>query len=217
MRFITPAPLAYIFITLVASLSVSARVGETQDEFERRILQPSVGKFVPKDKNADPSREEEIQQQQPFNQFKVNFPEGTRERKYWKSAVPNMLSNENGWKIHVFFLSGRSVMEAYQRVGDSLNEFEIQIILRANQGVSEWHKVESDSAEAQASVIGCDYQLADGTMKARIVGDWLMVYSAKLDAHLKEQIKLSEAARASQHEEKVRQQQLNAPATTSGF
>lgn len=217
MRFFTPAPLACVLASLAVALPAIARVGETQDEFERRLLQPSVGKFVPKEKNPDPAKEEEILRQQPFNEARTHFPDGVRERKYWKSAVPNVLSNDNGWRVHIFFQDNRSVLEAYQRVGDSLSQFEIQNILRANQGASEWQKVEPDTLEAKASAIGCDYQLADGTLRARVVGNWLLVYSASLDAHVKEQIRIIEERRLSQQQERVRTQQLTAPSSTSGF
>ncbi len=217
MRFPTPAPLACVLLSLVASIQASARVGETQDEFERRILQPAIGKFVPREKNPDPAKEEEAMRQQPFNDVRGHFPDGIRERKYWKSAVPNVLSNDNGWRVHVFFQNNRSLMEAYQRVGDTLSDFEVQNILRANQGTSEWRKVEADSDEAKASAIGCDYVLADGTLRARIVDNWLLVYSTKLDAYVKDQLRLNDETRASQQADRVRQQQLNAPGSTSGF
>lgn len=217
MRLFTPALVACMLATLSASITASARVGETQEEFERRLLQPAIGKFIPREKNPDPAREEEILRQQPFNQVRVHFPDGIRERKYWKSAVPNVLSNDNGWRVHVFFHDNVSVLEAYQRVGDSMNEFEIQNILRANQGTSEWQRVEPDSIEATSSVIGCDYQLADGTLRARVVKGWLIVYSVKLDDYVKEQLRVSEEKRRTQEEERVRQQQSSAPNSTSGF
>jgi len=217
MRFTTPAFFACVLMSLAACLQVSARVGETQEEFERRLLQPAVGKFVPKEKNPDPAKEEEILRQQPFNDVRAHFPAGTRERKYWKSAVPNVLSNENGWRVHVFFQDDLSVLEAYNRVGDTLSEFEVQNILRANQGSSEWRVVEPDSLEARASVIGCTYELADGTRRARVVGNWLLVYSTRLDAHVKEQLRIIEENRTSQQSERVRLQQQTASGSTSGF
>jgi hypothetical protein len=217
MRFTTPLPLACVLVSLLASVPASARVGETQDEFEKRLLQPSVGKFVLRDKNPDPAKEEEILRQQPFNDVRIHFPAGTRERKYWKSAVPNVLSNEDGWRVHVFFEDSRSVMEAYQRVGDTLNEFEIRNILRANQGASEWRKIEPESLESRASAIGCDYQLADGSLRARVVNGWLLVYSTKLDNHVKEQLRIIDEKRSNQQNERVRNQQISAPGSTSGF
>lgn len=217
MRYPRFAPLACVLIALLPALPSHARVDETQDEFERRLLQPFVGKFVMREKNPDPVKEEETLRQQPFNGVKAHFPSGVRERRYWKSAVPNMLSNENGWRVHVFFHEGRSVLEAYQRVGDTLSEFEIQIILRANQGSSEWRKVEPESLETKSSAIGCDYQLADGSLRARVTGDWLMVYSVKLDSHVREQLRLIQQSNLHQQEERERLRQIAAPGSTAGF
>lgn len=217
MRFPTPAPMAYVVLSLIVALQASARVGETQEEFEKRLLQPSIGKFIPREKNPDPAREEEALRQQPFNDFRSHFPDGVKERKYWKSAVPNVLSNENGWRVHVFFQNNHSVMEAYCRVGDSLSDFEVQNILRANQGTSTWIKTDPDSPEAHASALGCDYRLADGTLQAHVVGNWLMVYSTQLDVYVKNQLRIQEEARASQQQEHREEQKVNAPASTAGF
>jgi hypothetical protein len=213
----TPFRLACLLACLSAVTFVQARVGETQDELERRLFQPAIGKFLPREKNPDPYKEEEMLRQQPFNQVRPYFPASARERKYWKSAVPNVLSNDNGWRLHVFFQDSVSILEAYQRVGDTLSEFEIQNILRANQGSSEWRKVERESLEAQTSVIGCDYQLADGSLRARVVGNWIMVYSAKLDSYVKEQVRIASENKNLQEEERSRLQQLTAPSSTAGF
>jgi len=194
-----------------------ARVGEPKDDLERRLLRPFVGKFIPREKNPDAAKEAEILRQQPFNEARSHFPPGIRERKYWKSAVPNMLSNENGWRIHVFFNDNVSVLEAYQRVGDALNEFEIQNILRANQGASEWRRIDPDSLEAKASAIGCTHQSADGTLRAKVAGDWLMVYSTALDSYVKEQLRLAEENRVRQQEELNKVRQSTAPGSTDGI
>jgi hypothetical protein len=201
----------------VAAISCQARVDETQDDFERRLFQPFVGKFIPREKNPDPVKEEELVRQQPFNEVRVHFPAGIRERKYWKSAVPNVLSNDNGWRVHVFYHENRSALEAYQRVGDTLNDFEIQNILRANQGDSEWQKVEPESLETKASAIGCNYQLANGNLRAKVIGNWLLVYSAKLDAHVKEQQRIMLENLTAQQSERIKHQQTTAAGSTSGF
>jgi hypothetical protein len=213
----TPLSLACLLAWLSVASFVPARVGETQDDLERRLFQPAIGKFLPREKNPNPYHEDELVRQQPFNQVRAYFPPSVRERKYWKSAVPNVLSNDNGWRLHVFFQDNVSVLEAYQRVGETLSEFEIQNILRANQGASEWQKVGRDSLEAQMSIIGCDYQLADGSLRARIVGNWLLVYSVKLDAYAKEQVRLASENQNLQEEERSRLQQLTAPSSTAGF
>lgn len=217
MRFTTPLPLACVVISLFSTSIASARVGETQEEIERRLFQPSVGKFLPREKNPDPAREQELLRQQPFFEFRHLFPSSIREGKYWKSAVPNMLSNENGWRVHVFYHDGRSSLEAYQRVGETLSEFEIENILRAHQGASEWLKVEPDSLEAHASAIGCQYQLSDGSLRARVLNGWLMVFSTRLDTYVKEQQRMLLENQSTQQGERLKQQQATASASTSGF
>ena len=217
MRFTAPSPLISILISLAAPAITSARVGETQEEIEHRLFQPFVGKFVPREKNPDPAREQEMLRQQPFFEFRHLFPASIREGKYWKSAVPNMLSNENGWRVHVFYHDGRSALEAYQRVGETLSEFEIENILRAHQGASEWLKVEPDSLEFRASAIGCQYQLSDGSLRARIINGWLMVFSSRLDAYVKEQRRMLLENQTTQQSERLKQQQASASGSTSGF
>lgn len=217
MRFVTPAFLVCVLSWSMSLTPAEARIGESQEEFERRLLRPDVGKFLPRERNPDPLREAEILRQQPFNDVRVHFPAGTREGKYWKSAVPNVLSNDNGWRVHVFFHENCSSLEAYQRVGDALSEFEIRNILTVNQGTSEWRRVEPESPEAKASVIGCDYQLVDGTRRARVVGNWLLVYATTLDEHVRDQMRTLAENRARAHKERLRQQQEAAPGSTSGF
>ena len=194
-----------------------ARLGETKEEFEHRLLQPFVGKFIPRDKNADPAQEAELLRQQPFNDLRVFFPSEIKERKYWKSAVAKQLSNDSGWRVHVFYLENRSVMEAYQRVGDSLSEFEIQNILKANQGGSGWNKTSPESMEGQASAIGYDYQLADGSLRAKVQGNWLMVFTTALDSMIVRQRRSAEETRAAAQEEQQKLRQAKAPESTSGF
>lgn len=217
MRFTTPLPLACVLMSLAASTGVSARIGETQEEIERRLFQPSVGKFLPREKNPDPAKEQEALRQLPFHEFRHLFPGSIREGKYWKSSVPNMLSNENGWRVHIFYHDGRSSLEAYQRVGDTLSEFEIENILRANQGSSEWVKIEPDSLESRASAIGCQYQLSDGSLRARVINGWLMVFSTRLDTYVKEQQRMLLENQSTQQGERLKQQQATASASTSGF
>jgi hypothetical protein len=217
MRFTTPLPLVCAVLGFASPLAILARVGETQEELERRLFQPFIGKFQPREKNPDPFKEEEALRHQPFHEFRPLFPPSIREGKYWKSSVPNVLSNENGWRMHVFYHDGRSALEAYQRVGDTLNEFEIQNILNAHQGASEWRKIEPDTLEARASAIGCHYQLADGSLRAKVINGWLLVFSVRLDAYVKEQQRMLMENQTAQKGERLKQQQATASASTAGF
>lgn len=217
MRLPAPAPFVIALLLLSAAPASFARIGETQADFDRRILQPDVGKLTPKRKSSDAAKEEQLLRQQPFFSTREHFPPGIRERLYWKSAVPRMLSNENGWRVHVFFLETRSVLEAYLRVGDTLNEFEVQNILRANQGASAWREVDPESDEAAAAPLGASFALVDGTLKARVAGNWLMIYSSKLEVYVKEQLRVLREKEALQQTERVRAQQMTAPESTAGF
>jgi len=214
-----------VALTLVAGClgagasRAQARIGETQEEFERRLLQPFVGKFIPRDKNPDPARDEALRLEQPFNEARIYFPADIKERKYWKSAVAQQLSNENGWKLHVFFSENRSVLEAYQRVGEELSEFEVTTILNASQGDSKWVKTTDDSGATGAapSALGYDYERADGKQRARVRGAWLMVYSTEFDRVLQGQRRAAEASAAVEAEERRKDRQKRAPETTAGF
>lgn len=202
---------------VLSLVPVQARLGETREEFERRLLQPFVGKFIPRDKNPDAAQEAEILRQEPFNDFRVLFPADTREGKYWKSAVVRQLSNESGWRVYVFYSDNRSVFEAYQRVGDSLCEYEILNILKANQGGSEWKKILPEAMEGQISAIGYDYQRADGNLRAKVQGNWLMVYTTALDSMMVKQKRIAEETKAADLEKQQKLRQEKAPESTAGF
>lgn len=196
------------FAALIACVPLQARVGETQDGVERRILQPNVGKTYFKSK-ANPKdregRDEERarlreEKEQPFNTVKDFFPANS-EGVYLKSAVSGQLNSENAWKIHVFYVGGRSALEAYKRVGEPLNEFEVRALLSVNRGSSSWKKSSSDGGGTDG--IGYDYELEDGSLRARQQGNWLMIYTVKLDLYVIEQQK---AAKELRDKEKAKQQ-----------
>jgi hypothetical protein len=201
------------------SVSVHARVGETQDVVERRILQPNLGKmfFKPRDRDT-PAAERERQREereQPFHAVKTFFPADTKEGIYWKSALANQLSNENGWKVHVFYLGGRSVLEAYRREGQGLNEFEVRALLAANRGASSWKRVSSEGGGVNG--IGYEYELEDGSLRAKQQGNWLMIFSTRLDTYVVEQQKVAKELRDRETEKLKLEQQSKAPESVMGF
>jgi hypothetical protein len=205
------AALCAVVIFLCFDLPVFARVGETQDVIERRMLQPNLGKvfFRSKDKDAKEEKERlKEEREQIFNDAQKFFPDDTRESVYWKSALANKMSSENGWKVHVFYMGGRSSLEAYRRVGESLNEFEVRALLAVNRGNSVWKKV--DQKGGGINGIGSDYELEDGSMRAKQKGDWLMIFSARLDTYVIEQQKTAKALSDREAERK-------APESVIGF
>ena len=224
-------PASRVVATLLAAIISSglapaalARVGETRDVIERRIMQPNLGKafFRSKDKDKDGREARDAERErlkeereQPFNDARKFFPPDTGEGVYWKSALAGQLSNDNGWKVHVFYMGGRSALEAYHRVGENLNEFEVRALLAANRGSSSWKKISSEGGGTDG--IGYDYELEDGSMRAKQKGDWLMIYSTRLDNYIIEQQKIAKELRDKEKERLRVEQQGKAPESVMGF
>jgi hypothetical protein len=218
--FSVRSALASLLLVAFSSQSLSARVGETQAAVEGRILQPNVGKhfFRSRDReNANAERERlREEREQPFNEARKFFPPDTFEGIYWKSALAGQLSNDNGWKVHVFYAGGRSMLEAYRRVGEGgLNDFEVRALLAVNRGNSSWKKKAAEGGGLNG--IGYDYELEDGSLRAKQQGNWLMIFTTRLDNYV---IEMQKAAKeASDRElERIRQDQSGkAPESVMGF
>jgi len=222
-----------LLLAVVSPQLLSARVGETQADVERRILQPNLGKlyFRAKDKDKDKEKEKDKdkdkdsrdaererlkdERELPFYDAEKFFPSDARAAVYWKSAVANQLSNDNGWMMHVFYVGGRSALEAYRRVGDSLNEFEVRALLAANRGTSSWRKMSNDGGGT--SGIGYDYELEDGSMRAKQQGDWLMIFSTRFDIYVVAQQKVAKDLKDKEADRLRKEQQAKTPESVSGF
>ena len=215
---------AVLLLAAVSAQPLFARVGETQADVERRILQPNLGKVYfrakekdTKDKDYRDSERERLKEEreQPFNEARKFFPADVREGIYWKSAIINQLSSDNGWKVHVFYAGGRSALEAYHRVGESLNEFEVRALLAANRGSSSWKKMSNDGGGTNG--IGYDFELEDGSMRAKQKGDWLMIFSTRLDNYVVEQQKTAKDLKDKETDRLKQEQQAKAPESVTGF
>ncbi len=220
---ITPKSLRRsLFVLMLGALplaSLSARVGETQDVIERRLLQPDLGRFFfqSKEKETPAMERARIKElsEQPFNEARKFFPAETKASVYWKSAIAKQLSNDNGWKVFVFYTAGRSVLEGYNRVGEDLSEFEVRAILAANQGGSSWRK--TSVVGGDVSGIGYDFELEDGSLRAKQKGNWLMIFSAKLDEYVIYQQVLAKEEEAKAAALKKIEQQKTAPISVIGL
>ena len=199
--------------------SLSARVGETQEVVERRLLQPSLGRlfFQSKEKETPAMERARLKEvsEQPFNEARKFFPVDSKAAIYWKSAIAKQLSNENGWKVFVFYTAGRSVFEGYNRVGDELSEFEVRAILAANQGGSSWRK--NSGAGGGVNGIGYDFELEDGSLRAKQKGTWLVIFSARLDEYVIAQQTIAKETEAKESALKKIEQQKTAPVSVIGL
>lgn len=228
-----------VLCVLISPAALHARVGETQEMVEKRLLQPGVGKLYPrpaepkekdkekdkdkdkdKDKKTAKDREAERQQRKeaqddPLKDVRAFLPADIHEMFYWKSAIASQLSNDTGWKVDVLYISGRSVLEIYKRVGDSLNTFEVKGILNANRGNSSWKKVTNEGGGTNG--IGYDYELEDGSLRASQQDNWIMVFSVRLDNYVMQQQLIAKAESDRQREQQKREQAIKAPESVSGF
>jgi hypothetical protein len=209
---------ALAFGVLIFPCALHARIGETQDVLEKRILRPGLGKLYPrmtdasKDKDRDRPRKKE---EDPLKDVRAFLPSEATQGLYWKSAVANQLSNETGWKIDIVYVGGRSALEVYKRVGDALSEFEVRGLLSVNKGGSSWKKSASDGGGVKG--IGYDYELEDGSMRAKQQPDCLIVFSTKLDNYVMQQQVAAKELRDTQREQLKKEQSLKAPESLAGF
>lgn len=166
-----------------------ARIGDTSEQMTARMLQPNLGKNFAWPKDMNPRDREKALKENPLAAFAHLLPtsvEDWREQIFWKSAIAQQLNTENGWRVHVYYFKGRSVLELYRRVGAPLNDFEVNAILARVRGESTWRRITKPVAEAagaaqrDGSVIGYEYELGDGAgavLRARRQGDWMILFS----------------------------------------
>lgn len=207
-------PLLAASLFCLPVVSSVARIGDTPQQMDGRILRPDVGRyFSPRGMN-----ERELNQYQrdlPTTAFSRYLPTDMREMVYWKSALRRQLSNDDGWRVHVHYWKDRSVLEAYRRVGEPLSEFETNALLSLSRGAQTWHKVEKD--KAGDTVIGYDYELGEDGLRARVQGNWLLIYLTRFDKMLVERKKEQDALDDSEKERKRLEQQQKAPESIEGF
>ncbi len=213
-----------LFSIVIGGSGAWARIGDTPDQMSARMLQPDLGKIFSWPRNMDERAMERVRRENPLFPFEHLLPtsaEDWREQMFWKSALHRQLSNEDGWRVHVYHLKGRSVLELYRRMGAGLNEFEINGILALMRGGQTWRRVDKKKDEAQAdTVLGYDYELGEGesaTLRARRQGDWLMIYHRRFDAYLLERKARWDENEALRRAEQRAAQEQTAPVSVEGF
>ncbi len=208
---------------MLLAAPLQARIGDTPEQMAARMLQPDLGKLFSWPRNMTEQAQERAQRENPLYPFRHLLPtedDDWREQMFWKSALRKQLSNDDGWRVHVYYLKGRSVVELYRRVGQSLNEFEINAILARMRGGQTWRKVEEKALKPTDSVLGFGYELGEGeaaTLRARKQGDWLIIFHRRFDEFLLERKARWEASEAIRKEELRATQAETAPVSVDGF
>lgn len=216
--FKTAAALAAL---LCALNPASARIGDSPEQMAGRMLQPNMGKNFSWPKDMPEKERTKQENENPLKPHAYLLPTATgewREEIYWKTAIKSHLSNENGWRIYAYFYKGRSSVELYRRVGESLNDFEVAGILARLRGADTWRKVERKLNGE--TVIGYDFELGDETapvLRARRQGDWLVVFNARFDAFLFERKTRWDENEAVRKEAERKTQAEKAPESVEGI
>lgn len=213
-------------LTLVLGYCVAeARIGDTPEQMSSRLVQTNVGKtfYWPKDMSA---REKERQLKEiPLSNLSHLLPgpgEEWKEQIFWKSALHRQPSDEDGWRVHVYYLKGRSVIELYRRVGAPLNDFEIAGILGRMRGNQTWRRVpkKEGGQKQEDSILGYDFELGEEgseVLRARKQGDWLVVFHKRFDDYLAARKTRWEETEAQRKAELSVEQEKTAPVSVEGF
>lgn len=203
--------LGFGFFALAGS-ALEARIGETRSQFEGRVLGDRTMIRYPAD-----AVERKITHRDAFyRQFYEFMPGGIEHQVYFKRAEKSPASQSDlrqgefppGWDLHVIYLQGRIVFEAYRRSGARLSDAEFNGLLHLNRGDSFW--VNASDAPSRPSAINYRFITEDGAMRAVRTGNHAVFIDSALDERI-------HAHRQAANEERRREQERSAPGSLSGF
>ena len=219
MRWMPP-PLWTGLLTLLLTLPAQGRIGDTEEQLLMRLQGSGMGRAFPGLRTMDERQREQILRESPLQAVQQLLPEGdefTREL-FWKNADRGASGRDNGWRLHAYFLRGRSVAEVYRRVGASLNEAEVRALLATFRGEQIWRRVEP--RDRSPSVLGYDFELGDASaplLRARRQGDVLLVFDRRLDDLLLERRAALEERQRAERSRREAEQDQAAPVSVEGF
>lgn len=206
-------PAFIVLATMVCLLlprAAEARIGERRDSFERRLF--SNGGIIYRNKGERSTR----RKSGPYTSYMQYLGGSAEARIYFKSDDGSQPTRSDvdkgslgsGWEVHVLYVSSKSVLELYKRVG-SMSEYEMNALLSVLAGGGYWEKPEppaekeEEEEEEPPSAFGFDFVRSDGEVRAKKSGGGLMVFQKQLDEYL-----------AKQHESNLQQ---DAPKSVRGF
>lgn len=186
--FFRLAGLVSLFLFLSAPME--ARIGESQESIERRLL--ASGGIVYRDDQVKSNRSRGL----PYRKYLDFLPEETEVRIYFKSSdgrKPKSSDMEegnmsSGWDIHVLYVRGKSVLEVYKR-SQSMTDPELNLLLTLLGQGSYWKKVKPnpEDTESPPSAFGYTMLRSDGMVRGKSLGsDRLMVFDVAFDVGLAE-------------------------------
>jgi hypothetical protein len=203
--------LPLITAVILTCTLAQARVGESRGSLENRLLKDRTAVKVPSRLQEKLLNDRSV----PYRALYEYFPESVEQEVYYKLAENGQATTADletafpdGWMVHVVYLNGQSVFEAYRRNGPGITRYEEEGILMVNKDGSHWQRV--NPKDVPNTAIGCSLERADGEVRAIRKGNFLIVYRTEFDEAVK---KLQDEARA----ETDAEAQENAPASLQGF
>jgi hypothetical protein len=203
--------LPLITAVLILCSTAQARVGESRSSLESRLLKDRTAVKVPSRLQEKLLNDRSV----PYRALYEYFPESAEQEVYYKLSEDGQATTADlettfpdGWMVHVVYLNGQSVFEAYRRNGAGITRYEEEGILMVNMGGSHWQRV--NPKDVQNTAIGCSLERTDGEVRAIRKGNFLIVYRTEFDEAVK---KLQDEANA----ESDAEAQENAPDSLRGF
>lgn len=171
------------------SSTVEARIGERKDSVERRLF--SSGGIMYRDDAVEESRRKGM----PYLKYLELMSSSTDVRIYYKTADGRRPSSKEleekrvmpGWDLHVLYVDGKSAIEVYKR-SQGMTDYELNQLLTLQAQGSFWKKVDkkakAEGEEPPPSAFGYEMELDNGSIRAKKMGNGLMIFDARLDAML---------------------------------
>lgn len=167
---------------------VAARIGDSIGDFERRLF-AAGGIAYPGADEAGGRRPSG-----PYSRYMDYLGSSAEVQIYFKSDDGQRPKQTDiaakklgsGWEVHVLFVTGKSVLELYKRVGGSASEYETNALLGILGGGGFWKEPEPPVAgeDAPVTAFGFDYVRSDGEVRCKKSGGGLMVFQRQLDEFL---------------------------------
>ena len=176
----------FILVLLFTFVNLAdARIGETSSTIEARVI--NSGGLQYRDESMKNNRQQGmwypgfLYLMRNF-ELKIYFKSADGRKPKSSDMSPRRMSS--GWDLHVIYIGGRSVFEAYRR-STSMTDFELNQILKLQAGNSYWKKIGSSESDSDfISIFGCNLERADGAIRALRRGNDLIFIDSDLDTAL---------------------------------
>ena len=213
-------PITITLLACVLATCLDARVGESLRQIESRLINTSPRRAVEYNTEAFIEMLGKSKSDKPYQKLLDTLSEADIEFEahyYWKTERPDRIATSNdieekpssGWDYHVFLYKGQSAIEFYRRLGKSLDNYELQLLLEVNKSDA-WTVVNKKDLPEER-IFDYTYERADGRLRAvKVSNIGLLIYETALETKAAEML-----AKASTAEDS--DQKAAAPGAVLGF